>query len=180
MGWQRAGRSPQTSDSHRLASLASDLTTYPQVLVNVPVRDKVDLQQVPAVRSAIERIEACVAGKGRLVVRYSGTEPLLRVMLDARLQLLQARELDFVRRVVAESRRRRAGARAVDEAEARVETDVINQFQRELEVRVGFARKSHNEVGRNADRRTHLPQAPNDRLIFERAIAALHRRQYAV
>ena len=69
-----------------LADLAADLTTYPQVLLNVRVREKVDLQTVPAVADAIARVEARVAGQGRLLVRYSGTEPLLRVMLEGQEQ----------------------------------------------------------------------------------------------
>ena len=70
-----------------LASLASDLTNYPQVLLNVRVREKVDLQSVPAVAAAIAAVESRVSGdggQGRLLVRYSGTEPLLRVMLEGR------------------------------------------------------------------------------------------------
>jgi phosphoglucosamine mutase len=67
-----------------LADLASDLTTYPQVLLNVRVREKVDLKTVPAVAAAIEGVASRVAGHGRLLVRYSGTEPLLRVMLEGR------------------------------------------------------------------------------------------------
>ena len=67
-----------------LAELASDLTNYPQVLLNVRVREKVDLQSVPEVAEAISRVEARVQGQGRLLVRYSGTEPLLRVMLEGR------------------------------------------------------------------------------------------------
>jgi phosphoglucosamine mutase len=69
-----------------LADLASDLTTYPQVLLNVRVREKVDLGAVPAVAAAIARVESEVAGRGRLLVRYSGTEPLLRVMLEGKHQ----------------------------------------------------------------------------------------------
>ena len=69
-----------------LADLASDLTTYPQVLLNVRVREKVDLRSVPAVAAVIEGVESRVAGHGRLLVRYSGTEPLLRVMLEGREQ----------------------------------------------------------------------------------------------
>jgi phosphoglucosamine mutase len=69
-----------------LADLASDLTTYPQVLLNVRVREKVELKSVPAVAEAIARVETRVAGQGRLLVRYSGTEPLLRVMLEGRQQ----------------------------------------------------------------------------------------------
>ena len=69
-----------------LADLAADLTTYPQVLLNVRVREKVALQGVPAVADAIARVEARVAGQGRLLIRYSGTEPLLRVMLEGQQQ----------------------------------------------------------------------------------------------
>ena len=69
-----------------LAELAGDLTTYPQVLLNVRVREKTELGTVPAVADAIARVEARVAGQGRLLVRYSGTEPLLRVMLEGKDQ----------------------------------------------------------------------------------------------
>ena len=69
-----------------LADLAADLTSYPQVLLNVRVREKVELDTVPAVASAIARVEARVAGRGRLLIRYSGTEPLLRVMLEGQQQ----------------------------------------------------------------------------------------------
>ena len=69
-----------------LADLASDLTTYPQVLLNVRVREKVELHSVPAVAEVMARVAARVAGHGRLLVRYSGTEPLLRVMLEGREQ----------------------------------------------------------------------------------------------
>jgi phosphoglucosamine mutase len=65
-----------------LADLADDLVTYPQVLLNVRVRERVDLQSVPAIAETIQRVEARVADQGRLLVRYSGTEPLLRVMLE--------------------------------------------------------------------------------------------------
>jgi phosphoglucosamine mutase len=67
-----------------LADLSADLVSYPQVLLNVRVREKVDLKSVPLVAAAIERVEARVEGQGRLLVRYSGTEPLLRVMLEGR------------------------------------------------------------------------------------------------
>ena len=65
-----------------LADLASDLTTYPQVLMNLRVHQKVDLATVPGVAAVIDRIESRLTGSGRLLVRYSGTEPLLRVMLE--------------------------------------------------------------------------------------------------
>jgi phosphoglucosamine mutase len=67
-----------------LADLASELVSYPQVLINVRVREKKDLRSVPAIAEAMERVDARLAGQGRLLVRYSGTEPLLRVMLEGR------------------------------------------------------------------------------------------------
>jgi phosphoglucosamine mutase len=69
-----------------LADLASDLVTYPQVLLNVRVREKIDLRTLPAVAAAMTKAEARVEGRGRLLVRYSGTEPLLRVMIEGKDQ----------------------------------------------------------------------------------------------
>ena len=69
-----------------LADLASELVTYPQVLVNVRVRERRDLASVPEVTAVMARVEQRLAGQGRLLVRYSGTEPLLRVMLEGKDQ----------------------------------------------------------------------------------------------
>jgi phosphoglucosamine mutase len=69
-----------------LADLASELVTYPQVLVNVRVRQKTDLRSVPAIADSMDRIERQLDGAGRLLVRYSGTEPLLRVMIEGKDQ----------------------------------------------------------------------------------------------
>ena len=60
--------------------------TYPQVLVNVRVREKRELGSVPAIVDAMRRLEDRLAGQGRLLVRYSGTEPLLRIMIEGRDQ----------------------------------------------------------------------------------------------
>ncbi len=65
-----------------LADLAAAIPTYPQVLVNVRVKEKKDLKTVPAARQAVAAAEAALNGKGRLLVRYSGTEPLLRIMAE--------------------------------------------------------------------------------------------------
>jgi phosphoglucosamine mutase len=67
-----------------LADLADDLQRFPQVLVNVRVRRRVDLQEIPAVSAELARVEAALGREGRLLVRYSGTEPLLRIMLEGR------------------------------------------------------------------------------------------------
>ena len=67
-----------------LSQLAGALVTYPQVLVNVRVKQKTDLKTVPAIAAAMQRVEERLAGNGRLLVRYSGTEPLLRIMLEGK------------------------------------------------------------------------------------------------
>ena len=60
-----------------LAELAGALVSYPQILVNVRVRERADYLKVPDIADAIARIEQRVDGQGRVLIRYSGTEPLL-------------------------------------------------------------------------------------------------------
>lgn len=67
----------------KLSELADEVTLYPQELVNVRVSEKEGVMEIPAVRAVIEEVEAEMAGKGRILVRPSGTEPLLRVMAEA-------------------------------------------------------------------------------------------------
>ena len=83
-----------------LSDLASELTTYPQVLVNVRVDRKVDLKTVPEVAEVMSAVEARLAGKGRLLIRYSGTEPLLRIMLEGEDQQEIARWADEIAEAV--------------------------------------------------------------------------------
>lgn len=66
-----------------LHELATDLRVFPQVIVNVRVREKQPLEQLPAVVESIRRAEAALGAAGRVVVRYSGTEALARVMIEA-------------------------------------------------------------------------------------------------
>ena len=66
-----------------LAELTADLKNFPQVIVNVRVREKRHLDSIPAVVSAIAEAETALAGTGRVVIRYSGTEALARVMIEA-------------------------------------------------------------------------------------------------
>jgi len=66
-----------------LAELVSDLKVFPQTILNVRVREKVPFAQVPEIQSAIELAERELDGDGRIVVRYSGTEALARVMVEA-------------------------------------------------------------------------------------------------
>ena len=65
-----------------LADLAADLVPLPQVLVNVRVRQWTALTELPDVSRLIEKAERDLAGAGRVLVRYSGTEPLLRIMIE--------------------------------------------------------------------------------------------------
>ncbi|HXE91590.1 MAG TPA: phosphoglucosamine mutase [Terriglobales bacterium] len=67
-----------------LAELVGDLEVFPQIIKNVRVREKKPLEQVPAVARAIAEAERALDGQGRVVVRYSGTEPLARVMVEAK------------------------------------------------------------------------------------------------
>jgi phosphoglucosamine mutase len=66
-----------------LGELVSDLKVFPQKIQNVRVREKTPFSQVPEVQRAIEEAESELNGNGRVVVRYSGTESLARVMVEA-------------------------------------------------------------------------------------------------
>jgi phosphoglucosamine mutase len=66
-----------------LAELVGDLKVFPQKIQNVRVREKIPFAQVPAVQQAIASAERELDGNGRVVVRYSGTEALARVMVEA-------------------------------------------------------------------------------------------------
>jgi phosphoglucosamine mutase len=66
-----------------LGELIADLKNYPQVILNVKVREKVPMETMPAVMAAIGAAETALQGTGRVVIRYSGTEALARVMIEA-------------------------------------------------------------------------------------------------
>jgi phosphoglucosamine mutase len=66
-----------------LAELIGDLKVFPQKIQNVRVREKVPFAQIPSVQSAIDAAQRELNGNGRVVVRYSGTEALARVMVEA-------------------------------------------------------------------------------------------------
>jgi phosphoglucosamine mutase len=66
-----------------LADLIGDLKVFPQTIRNVRVREKIPFSQIPAVHDSIAAAEHELNGNGRVVVRYSGTEALARVMIEA-------------------------------------------------------------------------------------------------
>lgn len=80
-GLRLMGRMAQTGAS--LATLAGAMTSLPQVLINVKVADKAAVAGAPHVRSAIETAEAELGDTGRVLLRPSGTEQLVRVMVEA-------------------------------------------------------------------------------------------------
>jgi phosphoglucosamine mutase len=90
---RRTGRS--------LSDLAAGMDQFPQVLLNVKVREPVDPTQDPAVRSAVDRVESELGGRGRVVLRASGTEPVIRIMVEGedrhQVSSLASRLADSVR-----------------------------------------------------------------------------------
>ena len=69
-----------------LSELAKIMTALPQVLVNVRVRERRNIKEIPAIWAVVARIEEQLGENGRVLVRYSGTEPLLRIMLEGQDQ----------------------------------------------------------------------------------------------
>lgn len=67
----------------KLSELTKDLTIYPQVLKNVRVKDKPTAQNDPAVQAAVSAVAEKLGATGRILVRESGTEPVIRVMVEA-------------------------------------------------------------------------------------------------
>ncbi len=84
-----------------LADLVADLKVFPQKIQNIKVREKVPFAQVPEIQCAIEMAERELDGNGRVVVRYSGTEALARVMVEAeseeKMQALTQNIADAIR-----------------------------------------------------------------------------------
>jgi len=65
-----------------LSELAGLLEPFPQVLKNVHVKRKIPFEDAPAVQDAVRKVEEAMAGKGRVLLRYSGTEAVCRVMVE--------------------------------------------------------------------------------------------------
>ena len=66
-----------------MSELASELSVFPQVLKNIRVKEKAPFDEVPALRDAVSAAEKDLGDRGRVLVRYSGTEPLVRIMVEA-------------------------------------------------------------------------------------------------
>ena len=83
-----------------LSQLCEGLTIYPQVLKNVKVTDKRAAQDDPDVQAAVAEVSAKLNGIGRILVRESGTEPLVRVMVEAETQQLCQDNVDYVVNII--------------------------------------------------------------------------------
>jgi phosphoglucosamine mutase len=70
------------AQSETLSQLKTIMTPFPQVLMNVPVKSKPRIDDVPRIQDAIRKVEADLGDNGRVLVRYSGTESLCRVMVE--------------------------------------------------------------------------------------------------
>lgn len=97
----RALRETQKS----LADLTSGFERYPQILVNVRVREKTPFANLPEVQDVVVTVEEKLAKKGRLLLRYSGTEPLARVMIEGEKQ----NEIDGYAHLIARAIERSIG-----------------------------------------------------------------------
>jgi phosphoglucosamine mutase len=65
-----------------LSKLAKIMRTFPQVLINVKVKRKAPLEEIPELKHVISKVEKELGDEGRVLVRYSGTQPVCRVMLE--------------------------------------------------------------------------------------------------
>ncbi len=89
-----------------LDELTAGLSIYPQKLINIRVREKKQLTEAPSVAAEIRRAEEAFAGSGRVLVRFSGTEPLARVMVEG----LEMEQVDSFSNAIADAIRREMGS----------------------------------------------------------------------
>jgi phosphoglucosamine mutase len=85
-----------------LTELAGAMRRFPQVIVNVHVADRRDLDAAPGVHAAVADAERALGDTGRVVVRASGTEPLVRVMVEAEGEAVARRHADEIARIVGD------------------------------------------------------------------------------
>ena len=83
-----------------LCDLAKEMKVYPQLLRNVRVSDKKTARENPAVVKAVEEVAISLGNEGRILVRESGTEPLIRVMVEAGTDELCHENVDRVVKVM--------------------------------------------------------------------------------
>jgi phosphoglucosamine mutase len=92
---KRTGRS--------LAELAAGMPRFPQIMVNVRVKERFDPGKSPVIREAVQKVESSLGGNGRVVLRASGTEPLIRVMVEGRDEAVVKRHANELADVVRQA-----------------------------------------------------------------------------
>ena len=96
-----------------LSALSSLMTPFPQTLINVPVKIKPDLSRVPEIMRVIREVELRLGHRGRVLVRYSGTEPVCRVMVEGE----ERQEIERYARQIAGAIRRNLYSNSSDSSE---------------------------------------------------------------
>jgi phosphoglucosamine mutase len=91
-----------TTSQRPLSQLAAIVEKYPQVLINVPISEKIDPMAHPEVQKSIRTAEEALAESGRILVRSSGTEPLVRVMVEGRDEEAIRKQAEEVAGVIRE------------------------------------------------------------------------------
>ncbi len=90
-----------------MSTQLSDFQRFPQVLRSVKVSRKPELESLPGVAAAVRQVEEKLANRGRLVLRYSGTEPLARVMIEGpdlvEIEALAAQLTEAIRQDLGEA-----------------------------------------------------------------------------
>jgi phosphoglucosamine mutase len=83
--------------------LRQGVTKFPQVMINIPLTERVDVTGNPAVQKAVQESEARMQGKGRVLLRPSGTEPLIRVMVEGEDEALVRQQAEHLAQVVEQT-----------------------------------------------------------------------------
>ncbi len=86
-----------------MAELIADMKVFPQEIKNVHVREKLPLELLPEVMESIRAAERELDGSGRVVVRYSGTEKLARVMIEAESEQAMRRHTDAIANAIQQA-----------------------------------------------------------------------------
>jgi phosphoglucosamine mutase len=83
-----------------LAELVAGMPKFPQVMINVRVRERIDPMQSQVIQDAVRRVEKVLGSTGRVVLRASGTEPVIRVMIEAEEEAVASRYASELAEVV--------------------------------------------------------------------------------
>ena len=80
----------------KLSELHKDITIFPQLLVNLKVKDKKAVKEDSVIKALVARVTAEMGSEGRVIVRESGTEPVIRVMVEAKTREMCQKYSDLV------------------------------------------------------------------------------------